>query len=218
MRSDPRNRAAGGRGVVAAAMVAVCTALAPMTSAVAQPIIAAPIAAPNAPQLAGLVDAMQRRLMTSDAVAVAKWETAQRTGRPPVIDDPAREAQVYDTMAAAGTRAGLPAQWIRQVFTSQIEASKTVQRGLLTRWRLDPATEPAPGSADLAAVRPVIDRVNEDILAELAARRTILSGPDCPARLAGAVVPLLTSGRADGLHAAALLRATVSLCPATGVK
>lgn len=167
-------------------------------------------------ELSPLVGLVLRRLNTADAVAAAKWETSQRTGQPPVVDDPVREAQVYDAMAAAGTGAGLPQDWVRQVFAGQIEANKTVQYGLLTRWRFDPAVAAAPGSLD--AVRPIIDRVNGEILEQLSAQRAVLTGPDCAQRLAAAAFPVVTSGRVDPLHAAALVRATVTLCPAMYVK
>ncbi|WP_169814333.1 gamma subclass chorismate mutase AroQ [Nocardia mexicana] len=163
--------------------------------------------------LGGLVELVLERLNTADAVAAAKWATAARTGQPPVVDDPAREAEVYDSMAAAGGGLGLPEPWVRQVFYGQIEANKMVQRGLQTWWRFDPGSVPAT-PPDLSAVRPVIDRVNGEILRQLAAHRGELAGPECAERLAAAVFPVLTSGRADALHQAALVRASVVLCPA----
>ncbi len=182
------------------------------------PVGDSPVADGPEAELSPLVELVLRRLNTADAVAAAKWETSQRTGQLPVVDDPVREAQVYDAMAAAGTRSGLPQDWVRQAFAGQIEANKTVQYGLLTRWRFDPASAPAPGSSDLTAVRPTIDQVNGQILDQLAAQRGPLSGPDCAQRLAAAVFPVLTSRRVDALHSAALVRATVTLCPATHVK
>ncbi|GAB2698784.1 gamma subclass chorismate mutase AroQ [Nocardia thraciensis] len=163
--------------------------------------------------LGGLVELVLERLNTADAVAAAKWAIAARTGQPPVVDDPAREAEVYDSMAAAGDGLGLPESWVRQVFYGQIEANKVVQRGLQARWRFDPGSAPATPS-DLSAVRPVIDRVNGAMLRQLAAHRGELDGPACVERLAAAVFPVLTSGRADALHQAALVRAAVALCPA----
>ncbi len=211
------------RTAAVALLLAACGSVLPMTAEPTSPVVAAaPVPAPSrgaqVSELSPLVEQVLRRLNTADAVAAAKWETSQRAGQPPVVDDPVREAQVYDAMAAAGVRSGLPQDWVRQVFAGQIEANKTVQYGLLTRWRFDPAAAPVPGSSDLAAVRPVIDEVNGEILAQLAAQRAVLTGPDCAQRLAAAVFPVLTSGRADALHSAALVRATVTLCPATHVK
>lgn len=221
-----------GRGVVAGVAVLLTSAFAiaaPMTTERALPHAQAgpPPSAPaptgdGAPRadsaLSPLVEAVLRRLNTADAVAAAKWAAAQATGQPPAVDDPAREAQVYDAMATAGARSGLPQDWVRQVFTGQIEANKTVQYGLLTRWRFDPAAAPAPGTSDLAAVRPVIDEVNAEILKQLAEQRAVLEAPDCTRHLAAAVFPVATARRVDALHGAALVRAAVSLCPATHVK
>ncbi|MBB5913734.1 chorismate mutase [Nocardia transvalensis] len=191
-----------------------------VTSAGVLPLTAdriVPVAAaeePGAPaSLDPLVDLVLERLNTADAVAAAKWATATRTGQPPVVDDPAREAEVYDSMAAAGARLGVPQEWVRQVFYGQIDGNKIVQRGLQARWRIDPAATPAE-TPDLATVRPVIDRVNGEILRQLADRRADLSGPACAQRVAAAVFPVSTSGRVDPLHAAALVRAAAALCPA----
>ncbi|MFI5778491.1 gamma subclass chorismate mutase AroQ [Nocardia sp. NPDC051570] len=158
-----------------------------------------------------VVELALTRLRTGDTVAAAKWVSAAASGTEPVIDDPAREAVVYDAMARAGAELGVPEDWVRQVFFGQIEANKMVQRGLLARWRFDPAAAPTT-APNLAAVRPVIDRVNGEIVAQLAAHRAELSGPGCAERLATSVFPSLTSGSADALHQAALVRASAALC------
>lgn len=158
-----------------------------------------------------LVALVLERLDTGDAVAAAKWASAAQTGAEPTIDDPAREAVVYDSMARLGAELDLPEGWVRQVFAAQIESNKIVQRGLITRWRFDPGA--APGSApDLASVRPVIDRVNVGIVDQLAARRAELSAPDCAERLAYSVFDVFGAGNTDALHQAALVRAAAALC------
>ncbi|MFE9582948.1 gamma subclass chorismate mutase AroQ [Nocardia sp. NPDC006044] len=158
-----------------------------------------------------LVALVLERLNTGDAVAAAKWVSAAQTGAEPTIDDPAREAVVYDSMARSGADLGLPEGWVRQVFGAQIESNKIVQRGLITRWRFDPAA--APGTApDLASVRPVIDRVNAGIVDQLAARRAELTAPDCAERLAFSVFEVFGAGNTDALHQAALVRAAAALC------
>ncbi|PXX62991.1 chorismate mutase [Nocardia tenerifensis] len=158
-----------------------------------------------------LVALVVERLDTGDAVAAAKWVSAARTGTEPTIDDPAREAVVYDSMARLGADRDLPENWVRQVFAGQIESNKIVQRGLITRWRFDQAA--APGSApDLTVVRPVIDRVNVEIVDQLAARRAELTAPDCAERLAGSVFGVFGAGNTDALHQAALVRAAAALC------
>ncbi|WP_345494083.1 chorismate mutase [Nocardia callitridis] len=172
---------------------------------------------PRAPDasLAVLVALLVARLDTADAVAAAKWSSARRDGVRPTIDDPAREAEVYDAMARLGGARALSESWLRQVFFGQIEASKVVQRGLMMRWRFDPAQAPTR-PPDLAAVRPMIDRVNIEIVDQLAARRTELVAVDCRQRLARSVFDAFASGRVDPLHRAALVRAVATLCPVRG--
>ncbi|MEV6428386.1 gamma subclass chorismate mutase AroQ [Nocardia sp. NPDC051463] len=168
-------------------------------------------AEPRVGSLRGLVELVADRLDTADAVAAAKWATARQLGTEPSIDDPGREAQVYDDMARFGAGRALPENWIRQVFFGQIEASKIVQRGLVARWRFDPAAAPA-APPDLTKVRPRIDRLNVDIVEQLAAQRDELTAPDCMERLAPSVFGVLTSGRVDALHQVALIRAAAALC------
>ncbi|MEU2013045.1 chorismate mutase, partial [Nocardia sp. NPDC019302] len=149
----------------------------------------------------------------ADAVAAAKWVAAGERGIEPAIDDPVREAEVYDTMARLGHDRELPEGWVRQVFFGQIEANKTVQRGLMARWRFDPAAAPSV-PVGLDSVRPVIDRVNVEILDQLARHRAELTAPDCAEQLARSVFGVFATDRSDALHRAALVRAAVSLCPA----
>ncbi|WP_159840875.1 chorismate mutase [Nocardia sp. CY41] len=170
-------------------------------------------AAPDDRSLDRLVALVLERLDTADAVAAAKWVAAGELGTEPAIDDPVREATVYDAMARLGNGRDLPENWVRQVFFGQIEANKTVQRGLMLQWRFDPAAAPTAPEG-LASVRPVIDRVNVEILDQLDLRRAELTAPDCAERLARSVFGVFTTGHGDALHRAALVRAAVSLCPA----
>ncbi|WP_431966224.1 gamma subclass chorismate mutase AroQ [Nocardia sp. bgisy134] len=156
-----------------------------------------------------LVVLIAERLDTADAVAAAKWADAARDGSAPTIDDPAREAEVYDAMARLGVAKGLPENWVRRVFFGQIEASKTVQYGLITRWRFDPAGAPST-PPDLTDVRPTIDRLNAAIIDQLAEHRAELAAPDCMERLSHGVFALLEA--MDPLHRLALIRAASALC------
>ncbi|WP_327111298.1 gamma subclass chorismate mutase AroQ [Nocardia sp. NBC_01730] len=170
-------------------------------------------ASPGDEPMDRLVALVVERLDTADVVAAAKWAAANERGIEPTIDDPAREAEVYDAMARFGNSRDLPENRVRQVFFGQIEANKTVQRGLMVRWRFDPAAAPST-PADLVSVRPIIDRVNIEILDELAAHRAELTAPDCAERLARSVFGVFAAGKSDALHQAALVRAAASLCPA----
>ncbi|MET8773695.1 gamma subclass chorismate mutase AroQ [Nocardia sp. NPDC004654] len=156
-----------------------------------------------------LVALIAQRIDTADAVAAAKWAHAARDGSVPTIDDPEREAAVYDAMARLGAAHGLSENWVRRVFFGQIEASKTVQYGLIARWRFDPAAAPA-APPDLTGVRPTIDRLNKAIIDQLAEHRAELAAPDCMERLAPGVFAHFTT--ADPLHRLALIRAASALC------
>ncbi|WP_459957121.1 gamma subclass chorismate mutase AroQ [Nocardia sp. IFM 10818] len=172
---------------------------------------AATAAAQDTGSLDRLVALLAERLETADTVAAVKWAAAEREGTRPVIDDPAREAVIYDAMARLGAQRDLPDAWVRQVFQGQIEANKLVQRGLVTLWSNGVASAPAP-TVDLTAVRPVIDRVNGEIIDELAGKRAELDAPDCAARLAGSVLDTVSERHSDPLHQAALVRAAAPLC------
>ncbi|WP_327145383.1 chorismate mutase [Nocardia sp. NBC_01327] len=174
-------------------------------------------AAQSSGSLDYLVGLLADRIDTADTVAAAKWAVASRNGQEPVIDDPVREAAIYDAMAQLGAQRNLPESWVREVFLGQIEASKLVQRGLVLQWRSGLTAAPTP-TMDLAAVRPVIDRVDTAIIAELAARRTELASADCAARLTSTVLATAGARRADPLHEAALVRASTSLCAAPGLR
>ncbi|MFE3960604.1 chorismate mutase [Nocardia sp. NPDC059091] len=158
-----------------------------------------------------LVELLSERLGTTDTVAAVKWAGAVRDGGEPVIDDPVREQAIYDAMAQLGAERNLPAGLVRQVFEAQIEASKIVQRGLVTEWRYGLATAPVPAT-DLAGVRPVIDGLNVAIIDELDRERTELTRSDCPARVAAGVLAVAGHDNLDTLHAAALVRASTPLC------
>ncbi|MFJ4655886.1 gamma subclass chorismate mutase AroQ [Nocardia sp. NPDC088792] len=157
-----------------------------------------------------LVGLLAERLDTADTVAEVKWAAAQQNGSQPTIDDPAREAAIYDAMTQLGAQHDLPADRVRQVFQGQIEANKTVQRGLVTVWRSGLQNAPAPVT-DLTGIRPVIDRVNFQIIDEMAAQRTELAAPDCTAQLASSVLAA-GSREHDPLHQAALVQASMPLC------
>ncbi|MFI6036147.1 chorismate mutase [Streptomyces sp. NPDC051315] len=57
-------------------------------------------------------------------MAAATWGTDNP------IDDPAREQQVLDAVAAQAERAGADPEEVRRIFRDRIEANKIVQRGL----------------------------------------------------------------------------------------
>jgi chorismate mutase len=152
-----------------------------------------------------LTDLAAQRVAIADKVAAAKY------GTPSPIDDPVREQQIYDSVAARAPGLGLhPADAVR-FFHAQIEANKVVQRGLYARWDAHPSEVPAT-RPDLGEIRPVIDRLNTGLLTELASTSSLRESRSCPAR------QLVTAGvadvvhRFDALHVRALGEATSATC------
>ncbi|AUI63719.1 chorismate mutase [Amycolatopsis sp. BJA-103] len=153
-----------------------------------------------------LTDLAAQRVQIADKVAAAKF------GTPSPIDDPVREQQILDSVAAKAPGLGLDADGVVRFFRDQIEANKVVQRGLYARWTEHPGSRP-PGRPDLATeVRPVIDRLNAGLLAELAATRSARARPSCDARLAVTVRLVDARRDLDRLHAGALGEAVRSAC------
>ncbi|UOZ10104.1 chorismate mutase [Amycolatopsis sp. WQ 127309] len=158
-----------------------------------------------APSLWRLTDLAAQRVRIADQVAAAKY------GTPSPIDDPVREQQIYHTVAARAPRLGLdPADAVR-FFRAQIEANKVVQRGLYARWATHPSEVPAT-RPDLGEIRPVIDRLNNGLLTELAATLRARTARSCPQRqlLAAGVADVVH--RFDALHARALEEAVSATC------
>jgi chorismate mutase len=164
----------------------------------------APVSA-SAPSLWRLTDLAAQRVRIADQVAAAKY------GTPSPIDDPVRERQIYDTVAARAPELGLdPADAVR-FFRAQIEANKLVQRGLYARWAPHPSEVPVPRPG-LGEIRPVIDRLNSALLTELAATLPARTARSCPRRqlLAAGVADVVH--RFDALHARALGNAVSATC------
>ncbi|GAA2672802.1 chorismate mutase [Streptomyces lunalinharesii] len=168
----------------------------------AGPVGAAPAPADRLRPLAAL---SADRLATADLVAAAKWGT----GSP--IDDPAREREVLDAVAAQARQVGAdPAATVR-IFRDQIEANKLVQRGLYRRWAADPAQAPT-SRPDLARVRAEINRINGELVRAVAASPQARTAPGCVPRLTGSALRVGRERHLDLLHAAGLARSLRSVC------
>ncbi|GAB3898425.1 hypothetical protein GCM10029964_082780 [Kibdelosporangium lantanae] len=86
-------------------------------------VLTAVPASASAPSLWRLTDLAAQRVRIADQVAAAKY------GTPSPIDDPVREQQIYDSVAARAPGLGLDPQDAVRFFRAQIEANKLVQRG-----------------------------------------------------------------------------------------
>ncbi|WP_030676728.1 chorismate mutase [Streptomyces rimosus] len=169
---------------------------------------AAPSAAHSeAHALRPLADLSAQRLATADLVAAAKWGT----GSP--VDDPVRERQVLDAVARQAAALGTDPRRTARIFRDQIEANKTVQRGLHRRWAADPAQAPTR-RPDLGEVRAEINRVNGALVRAIAASGAARTSPRCLRSLVGAAADVRHERALDALHTVALARSVRSVCGA----
>src|SRR5438067_7482141 len=152
-----------------------------------------------------LVKSSADRVQIADQVAAAKFGTTQP------IDDPAREQQVLDGVAAKAPSLGLDPAVVRQFFRDQIEANKIVQRGLYAFWTAHPDQAPAT-RPDLSTIRPQIDRITDSLLHELAGTTASRAGHFCEARVFVGVHVVDAMRHLDQLHAEALGRSLDSAC------
>ncbi|QUH05377.1 chorismate mutase [Saccharopolyspora erythraea] len=157
--------------------------------------------------LVPLVETAADRVATADQVAAAKWGTDQP------IDDPAREQQVLDAMSAKATGMGIDPEVVKRIFRDQIEANKLVQHGLHAYWAANPAAQPTE-RPDLGEIRPVIDRLNNELLEDIRDSAPLREHPSCGPRLAGAFLAVGHEMRLDALHGTAVGRALPSVCEA----
>ncbi|WP_225101335.1 chorismate mutase [Streptomyces sp. CoH27] len=178
-----------------------------LPAGVAVLLAAAPASAAPAPlsPLRPVASLAADRLATADLVAAAKWGTDSP------IDDPAREQQVLDSVAAQAQRIGADPDEVRRIFRDQIEANKVVQRALFARWTAHPEQAPTT-KPDLNVVRQTINRINTDLVQSIADTTPERIAPTCDPELAVAVVEVHHDKHPDLLHTAALVRSLVSVC------
>lgn len=158
-----------------------------------------------APALRGLADLAVERIQLSDKVAAAKF------GTPQPIDDPAREQQVLDAVTKTSPGMGVDPAEASRFFRDQIEASKVVQRGLYAEWTAHPQQRPTDRPNLGTEVRPALDRITTEILAQLRASSAQRhAGAPCPAELTQASRP--AAQPLDALHRDALAVALRSVC------
>jgi chorismate mutase len=155
-----------------------------------------------------LVETSAKRLEIAEKVALAKWDSGT------AVEDPSREAQVIQGAVKDGQVSGLDAQQVERFYRAQIEANKIIQYSLLAEWqRAGAAPKHAP--VDLVKeIRPKLDEVQKDLIAELAATATLRSGSTCHADVARAVGEYLRahSIAQESRDGVALDRALASAC------
>lgn len=161
-------------------------------------------AEPESP-LIPLVDAAAQRLQTADAVAAYKY----RTGG--AVDDPKREQQVIDSVTAAAGANNIDPAYVGNIFRNQIDATTSVEYTRFAQWKIDPGAVPAT-APDLAETRLTIDRLNQTMVREMAARWDALHAPTCAADREAAVTAVTDSRALDPVYQTALAYATHAYC------
>jgi chorismate mutase len=159
----------------------------------------------NTNALIALVDAAAQRLQIADPVAASKF----RIGDP--IDDPVRELQVLNAVAAEAVVKHIDPDYIKDVFRDQIDATSAIEHIRFARWKLDPLSAPVAGP-DLRACRVAIDTLNQVMLNEIALQWDSLSSPHCTADLEGAKNAVIGTRKLDSIYQKALDYVTHRYC------
>jgi chorismate mutase len=162
-------------------------------------------AAPAHAPLLPLVGSAAERVEVADLVAAAKFPDQP-------ITDPVREQQLLDMAKARAAELGLDPDATVRFFRDQIEASKVVQYGLFAQWTAHPEQAPTDKPDLPGEVRPIIDRINAELLDELVDTEATRAGRDCGGRLGAAVVVTDVRRHLDALHREGLQRAVPSVC------
>ena len=160
-------------------------------------------------QLQPLVETSARRLVLARQVALAKWDSQAP------VEDTAREAEVITAAIKDGESRGLDRTSVSHFLSAQIEANKLVQYVLLADWRRA-GTVPAHRPINLATtIRPELDRLQKELVRELADTVAIRASATCQADTAMAVGKYLAGHKHDSgsLQEIALDRAMAATCP-----
>jgi chorismate mutase len=176
-------------------------------------LLAGPLGLPavanaDAGPLYRLVDTAAQRLATADPVAASKWIS----GGP--ITDTQRAGQVLDAVAGDAGAHGIDPQYVRTIFTDQINATEGIEYARFGQWKFDSATAPTT-APDLADSRAAIDGFNKTMVDQIALQWNSLHSPTCAADVTAATDAVATDRRLDPLYRQALSSATRSYCPAT---
>ena len=165
----------------------------------------APARADDVSPLFELVDTATQRLQTAEPVSASKWKNGGS------IEDPQRVEQVLAAVGADATRKGVDADYVRRIFTDQVHATEAIEYTRFAQWKLDPGS--APGIApDLGASRTIIDRLNADMVEQVAMHWPVLHSPDCVATLDDAKAAVANARGLDPLYQQALSFSTHSYC------
>jgi chorismate mutase len=165
----------------------------------------APARADETNRLFDLVDAAAQRLQTAEPVAANKWQTGGS------IEDPQRVEQVLSAVGADAKGRGVDGDYVRQIFTDQVHATEAIEYTRFAQWKLDPGA--APGVApDLSTSRAIIDRLNAEMVEQVAMHWPVLHSPACVGTLEDAKTAVANARGLDPLYQQALSFSTHSYC------
>lgn len=151
-----------------------------MLAAVAVSGLSSASAQSSAQPLQPLVETSARRLVLAEQVALSKWDSGA------AVEDAPREAEVIAGAVKAGKSKGLDEAAVADFFRAQMEANKVVQYSLLASWRRA-GQAPAHAPVDLVkTLRPQFDRLQAELITELAGTVTVRSSSSCPEQVAKA--------------------------------
>ena len=175
--------------------------------AAALAMLVAPAAAHGQPEnpLVPLVDAAAQRLQVAEPVAASKLLTGG------LIEDPAREQQVLDAVAADATDRQIDPAYVTSAFRDQIDATVAIEYTRLAQWKFDPASAPVQ-APDLASSRATIDGLNRTMVGEMADEWAVLHSPTCMADLDAAKTVVTEARSLDPLYRQAIDFATRHYC------
>jgi chorismate mutase len=106
---------------------------------------------------------------------------------------------------------GVDGDYVRQIFTDQVHATEAIEYTRFAQWKLDPGA--APGVApDLSASRAIIDRLNAEMVEQVAMHWPVLHSPACVGTLEDAKTAVANARGLDPLYQQALSFSTHSYC------
>jgi chorismate mutase len=156
--------------------------------------------------LTTLVNDSADRILLADKVAAAKFGTTQP------IDDPAREKVVLDAAQTEATTIGADPVLVNAVFKDQIEANKQVQRALYDEWTADPKLAPTTRPDLATEVRPIINKINTALVADVKGATSVRGSFACNWLLAETLVSVDHAKKLSPAHSYSLAYSLRSFC------
>jgi chorismate mutase len=155
---------------------------------------------------ATLVDVSAQRALIANDVAAFKFNTGGS------IEDPAREQQLLDQVAALSAEQGDDPAVAQAIFRDEIDGNKTVQYGLFDLWTAHPELTPTEWPDLTTVIRPELDKITTELMAEITATKDLQVSPDCHHKLGEATAKVDHDRHLDPLHVRALNQALARVC------